>query len=633
MGADEIGGWRFRWRQMARAVANTVGGHAGTLLLVPLVALLVRGHWTFERVVPAGRVTVSRGGKVVPHAYRLWLFQDGTTWERGIMLPRDGRLDVQLEQSVRTFAITLQANLAETYRVQVSSDGQRFDTVWTPRPSGAEHVLGTALGPWISRTTPVRWVRVLPAQGSDRFAVSWVAVRRPPLVFHHLTLIPVLWGIWLLLQGAARGAVPIRSVRVAAWARSILERWAAWDTALAAALILAMAFELPGAAWAGLFLFLLLMGTVWAVKRNPLAGTLALSGILLVLGVLLPRALTQVVIAGIARFHELNVDHRMRPFVMDDINSDGIRFRGEAKDIDEDQFVVLFLGDSFTYGFHLDYDETYPIRCQERLVRQGCHTLIAVNMGWTSSSPLLSLRLLKEIGYKYKPDLVIYNLDMTDFSDDVRYQEALERGGDLEPDPWVVVHKLIAMYLPAVAANLGDLEDLGIRVRRRTTSQGRGTGRLTASFAGEKYFVTNHPLAQTVQDIERGVIKNLEALNRFCRDVLHVPMVLVIYPRAYQYSLEESPNNNERGLYEPLGPYVLEPFRYFEQKQAELPYPVISLLDDFRNAETSPLFFEDDPHWNAAGAELAAEAVSRRLMERGLVPCGPRKSARSGRLE
>ncbi len=489
--------------------------------------------------------------------------------------------------------------------------------MWTTRPTGSPPTLQTAESPWISLEAPVRWLRVVPAQGTDRFAVSWLAVRRPPLVFYHVLLVPIIWGTWLLLRFGARSA------RFGAWATGALKAWATADAYLTAGLLVAVLLEVPAAGWATTAVFMLLVAVARLLHRAPLRGTLAVAAIALVLGVLLPRALTQVIVAGIARFHELNVDHRMRPFVMDDINSDGIRFRGEAEDLEEDQFVILFLGDSFTYGFHLDYEETYPVQCQRYLARAGCRNLVAVNMGWTSSSPLLSLRLLKEIGYKYKPDLVIYNLDMTDFSDDLRYEAALRRGGDLEVDPWSVVHKLLAMWAPALAVNLGRLDETGIHFRTpRSARIEVGLRRSGPSFAGEKYFVTNHPLEQTQLDIEQGVVKNLAEMYRFCRDVLHVPMALVIYPRAFQVSLKESPENDERGLYEPLGPYVLEPFRYFHRHRDDLPYPVFSLLDDFRNAEQFPLFFEDDPHWNAAGARLAAEAVSRRLMAAGLVPCG-----------
>ena len=53
---------------------------------------------------------------------------------------------------------------------------------------------------------------------------------------------------------------------------------------------------------------------------------------------------------------------------------------------------------------------------------------------WVSSSPLLNLRLLRDVGHKYRPDLVVYSLDMTDFRDDLHYEHALEAGDELLED-------------------------------------------------------------------------------------------------------------------------------------------------------------------------------------------------------
>jgi hypothetical protein len=98
-------------------------------------------------------------------------------------------------------------------------------------------------------------------------------------------------------------------------------------------------------------------------------------------------------------------------------------------------------------------------------------------------------------------------------------------------------------------------------------------------------------------------------------------MVLVIYPRAYQYSETESPWNWESRSYEVLGRFVREPFRYFEAAASELPYPVVNLLPAFETATTFPLYLEDDPHWNRDGARLAATTAAREIGKLGLIPC------------
>jgi hypothetical protein len=141
------------------------------------------------------------------------------------------------------------------------------------------------------------------------------------------------------------------------------------------------------------------------------------------------------------------------------------------------------------------------------------------------------------------------------------------------------------------------------------------------SLPRDRFFVTAQPLEKSRADIERGVMKNLAALHDFSKERLNTPMALVVYPRAYQYSLQESRHSWESHRYETLGPWVGEPFRYFRENADRLPYPVLSVLPAFESADQFPLFREDDPHWSEAGARLMAETVAHWAAESGLIPC------------
>lgn len=56
-----------------------------------------------------------------------------------------------------------------------------------------------------------------------------------------------------------------------------------------------------------------------------------------------------------------------------------------------------------------------------------------------------------------------------------------------------------------------------------------------------------------------------------------------------------------------------EPFRFFDEVRPSKPYPIYSLLEDFRANTEFPTCFEDDPHWNATGHRVAARALMRYL--------------------
>jgi hypothetical protein len=397
--------------------------------------------------------------------------------------------------------------------------------------------------------------------------------------------------------------------------------WRKADLWLAASMIFVLLFRVPLILVVSSLLLATIVGLVGLARRAPLAIT---ASIALAAGLsiyVIPRSFSAILISRISQLHELTVDHRRKPDGLE-INRDGIRFLGGAEDLLEEEYVVLFLGDSFTFGWGLPYEQSYPYTFETIVADEfRCSSSVrAVNLGWTSSSPLLSLRLLREIGYKYRPDLVLYNLDMTDFHDDLRYEIALRKGADFELDGSEVTHRLLRLWLPGVVFDLADFGALGELLRREeveAAEQEDGEIQLPES----RFFVTELPLEETRSHIERGVKKNLDGLHAYSRDVLAAAMALVLYPRAYQYSLRESPDNWEASEYEVLGPFVREPLRYFEKRRPDLPYPVVSLWSAFTEAEEFPLFRQNDPHWTREGAQVAARSLARQLSQRGLLPC------------
>src|SRR5262249_440735 len=122
-----------------------------------------------------------------------------------------------------------------------------------------------------------------------------------------------------------------------------------------------------------------------------------------------------------------NPDHRLRANTSE-TNADGLRTRKEAHDFTDDAMNTAFLGDSFVFGAREFPQLALPAQLERLLQARHpeCKVNVA-NFGWVSSSPYLSLRLLKDIGRKYAPDLVLLGVDMTDFHDDLKYRLLVER--------------------------------------------------------------------------------------------------------------------------------------------------------------------------------------------------------------
>jgi lysophospholipase L1-like esterase len=293
----------------------------------------------------------------------------------------------------------------------------------------------------------------------------------------------------------------------------------------------------------------------------------------------------------------LDVDHRFPPSNPAlGTNADGIRSAREADVFHPAGENLVFLGDSFTFGLGVSADEAFPAVTEALLRRRLERDDIAVaNFGWVSSSPLLSWRLLEDIGAKYHPDRVVFALDMTDFHDDLMYGRMLERRG-------------LYWWYDKVPITLHTLERHAAGIFERLYRLGTG------GLPRQRFFATERPLAET-RDRLTPVVENLERLADASRS-LGADFVVLLLPRCFQYSAEESPHNREATEYTVLGPHSLEPFRFFESIQGKLSFPVVSLLPAFQETTVFPTCLPDDPHWSAAGHRVAAEAIAAFLAER-----------------
>jgi len=298
-----------------------------------------------------------------------------------------------------------------------------------------------------------------------------------------------------------------------------------------------------------------------------------------------------------------DVDHRLEPNG-DDVNADGIRCQFDSGEFTAASFNVLALGDSFTFGTGVQDHEAGPQQLEQRVRgRADLAPVRVVNMGWVSSSPLLSLRLLRDLGDRYHPDLVVLGLDMTDFGDDLKYERLLHRRG---------IYHLVGV---------APVTFWGVR-QVLTLPPLRGLHLRVYGFPAERFFVTNQSLERS-RALMEATLGNLDGIHAWSRDELGADFVLVVMPRCYQYSDRESPASWERGAYEPLGPHVLEPFRFFEEVAPALPYPVLSALPAFQQTDVFPTCLDDDPHWTVAGHGVAAGAVLEGLVGLEVLPVRP----------
>lgn len=101
------------------------------------------------------------------------------------------------------------------------------------------------------------------------------------------------------------------------------------------------------------------------------------------------------------------------------INEHGLRDDSFTIQKPNNTFRILFLGDSFTEGQAVELSQTMVKRLQEELNSTSLgQKYQTINGGVAGYSTILEYLYLVERGIKFNPDLVIVNLNMTDFTEE-----------------------------------------------------------------------------------------------------------------------------------------------------------------------------------------------------------------------
>ena len=104
-------------------------------------------------------------------------------------------------------------------------------------------------------------------------------------------------------------------------------------------------------------------------------------------------------------------------------NSFGLRGPEPIVPKPREVFRILFLGDSFTYGWEVKQNDRFTERLQSQLKAPGGKRMESVNAGVISYSPVLSYLQYKHHLYVLDPDLVVLSFDMSDLQDHQTYKK------------------------------------------------------------------------------------------------------------------------------------------------------------------------------------------------------------------
>ena len=252
------------------------------------------------------------------------------------------------------------------------------------------------------------------------------------------------------------------------------------------------------------------------------------------------------------------------------INADGVR--GEALPPPHPtRKRILFLGDSYTFGWGVDDHETYPEQT-EALLHQHLDSLNveALNLGVPGFNTLQEYELLTAQAEAYRPDLIVVGYVMNDASGIDLH--AMFRGKPVYL--WTALHYVLTHRLFALP-------------RRHDESP-----------AGPKLDYRNHfrPASPHAKQSRAA----LEGIAAFCRR-RHIPLVVAILPDFTE-------------PFDASYPFI-DIHNQVKTWCDELGIPVTDLLIPFAGTNHKAYWVEGDGHPNAAAHQIIAAHLAPLLQQ------------------
>jgi hypothetical protein len=296
------------------------------------------------------------------------------------------------------------------------------------------------------------------------------------------------------------------------------------------------------------------------------------------------------------------------------VNALGLRGRETTVEKPAGTRRILMLGDSFTMGKGVQDDETFPVVVEKLLQPQlaacGGGALEVLNGGVDSYAPVLSALQLQRDLLRLSPDLVVENFDNSDLIQEAAYRQQARRddAGEIEAVPQVWQNSRYEQILSWTSRHLFLTRLLLVYINRAMDHR-ELTVRRVVNEAGREHF------AHTLEgDVDRTAQWNdvFESIGRMKRltESVRAEFLLATYPWAHQVG--EIGWVPGRFYYMKPGERVSDlTEKTIRERAAALGIPVFEALPVFKRRQgPDPLYFNHDPHWNAAGQRIMAEGLA-----------------------
>ena len=293
-----------------------------------------------------------------------------------------------------------------------------------------------------------------------------------------------------------------------------------------------------------------------------------------------------------------------------DINSQGLRDQEYTIEPTPSVFRILLLGDSFTFGHGVEEKETYATHLEEML--PGIEVINSAVQGTGHDQQLL---WLKEEGFQYEPDLILWGFSSADIPRNTVYFRRLAdphtgldygkpryvlEGNELilknvpTPEPEEQLETAIQQYLEAIK-----------------TSRPWWDRWLRHSKLYTKLAMMMHNTWERQEQMALARALMLEMIDTAKQH--DIPLVVVNLP------VQNWLNNNH-----PVTRIKRRMADNLVQKVCEAEeIPLLDLTPTFENIEngnTDSLFIPNDGHYSPSGHLLIAQTLKEKLVNQSIIP-------------
>ncbi len=318
------------------------------------------------------------------------------------------------------------------------------------------------------------------------------------------------------------------------------------------------------------------------------------------------------------------------------INSLGFRDNEITYAKPPNTFRILFLGDSFTQGYGVDLADTFVKRI-ELILNQNFKDkhFETINAGVSAYTSLNEYLMLKYRGLQLKPDLIVLNVNATDFIEQraLLKQVKIDKNGDVSfanlqrkkylpgsIDKFLLDHSFLYNWFVKNQENLVRLKGkiIAFLLRQKPPDYTKTSSDFTLGDPDHDIFAITENIPEAeFNDLFKPVVNQLDKIVEILFQK-NIPFVLTYIPHGHQIGSNQWVKGRVvRKLTDSVYPDILQA-KLKDYADSRGIY-FIDMTNDLRKfANDNPdkkLYFDYDGHFNVLGQQLSAQAITNFLMD------------------